>query len=108
MTARHLDAAATLAWAQVVDDHNPLHVDPDFAARTRFGGPIVHGSLLFALVCDALQEVGGHGGTVTVTFRAPVPVGSTITVAADGTGVRVRCGDTEPIEVSTSEGEDGV
>ncbi len=105
MTTRHIDTALTLAWARIVNDHNPLHVDPDFAATTRFGAPIVHGSLLFALVCDALQETGGHGGTVTVTFRAPVPVGSTITVVAEGTGVRVRCGDAEPVAVSTAEGE---
>lgn len=108
MTARDLDAAAIRAWAEVVDDHNPLHVDPEFAATTPFGGSIVHGSLLFALVCDAFQQAGGKCGTVTVKFRAPVPVGSTITVAADGTGVRMRCGDTEPAEVSTSEGEHSV
>jgi acyl dehydratase len=107
VTARTIDAAATLAWARVVDDHNPLHVDPEFAATTRFGGPIVHGSLLFALVCDALQDAG-HGGTVTVKFLAPVPVGSTIVVAAGATGVQVRCGDTEPVEVRTPEGEHDV
>jgi acyl dehydratase len=104
MSTKDIDAATILAWARVVDDHNPLHIDPEYAATTRFGGPIAHGSLLFALVSDALQA-SGHGGTVTVKFRAPVPVGSTITLAVTGEDVRMRCGDTEPVEVRTSEGE---
>ncbi|QRP43128.1 MaoC family dehydratase [Amycolatopsis sp. FDAARGOS 1241] len=92
-----LDAATIAAWADVVDDHNPLHLDPEFAARTRFGTPIVHGSLLFALACDALQT-SGTPGAVTLRFRAPVPVGSTVSVTVDGAHLRLRRGDAEPVE----------
>jgi acyl dehydratase len=56
MTAesRVVSADDVARWAEVADDHNPLHLDAAFAANTRFGRPIVHGSLLFALVADAL------------------------------------------------------
>lgn len=98
------DAATIAAWARVVDDHNPLHVDPEFARRTRFGGPIVHGSLLFALVCDAVQAAG-RGATVSVRFRQPVPVGSRVTVDVSGAVPRLIVNGREPVEVSTG-GED--
>lgn len=99
MTELPVDQRVTAGWAEVVDDHNPLHVDAEFAARTRFGAPIAHGSLLFALVCDALQEAGGHPEEVAVRFRAPVPVGSTVRVAARSDDVHLECDGGEPVEV---------
>ncbi|MDQ0381367.1 MaoC family dehydratase [Amycolatopsis thermophila] len=99
MTELAIDERVTAAWAGVVDDHNPLHVDAAFAATTRFGGPIAHGSLLFALVCDALQQAGEPHEAVAVRFRAPVPVGSTVRVEVRGTGARLECDGGEPVEV---------
>ncbi|WP_255953463.1 MaoC family dehydratase [Streptomyces odontomachi] len=99
---RHLTLDTALAWAEVVDDRNPLHTDPEFAATTRFQRPIAHGSLLFALICDALQQGGAHHGDLTVRFRAPVPLGSTVALERDGAGVRLRCGDHRPVDVTWS------
>lgn len=96
MTA--LDAAAVGRWADVIDDHNPLHLDPEYAATTRFGTPVVHGSLLFALVCDAVQEAGA-GDDVRVRFHAPVPVGSSVDVVILDGRVRMTAGSVEPLEV---------
>jgi acyl dehydratase len=70
-----LDPALVAAWADVVDDHNPLHLDPSFAATTRYGRPIVHGSLLVALRCDAAQASAGGWRPERIRFRAPVYVG---------------------------------
>lgn len=37
------------AFGKVVGDSNPVHVDPEYAAKTRFKSPIAHGmtSLVF-------------------------------------------------------------
>lgn len=100
---RLLDEATTAAWARVVDDHNPLHVDAEFAAKTRFAQPIAHGSLLFALVCDALQTTATTPArSVTVRFRAPVPVGSAVEITASGSQARVRCDKVEPVDVKVT------
>jgi acyl dehydratase len=98
---RILAAADVTAWADVVDDHNPLHLDPDYAARTRFGRPIVHGSLLFSVVCDAVQDSSGWapGQVLRMRFRSPVPVGEPVHLEHEGATLRMRCGVAEPVEI---------
>jgi len=36
------------AFARVSGDDNPIHVDPAFSARTRFGRTVSHGMLIYA------------------------------------------------------------
>lgn len=99
-------------WADLARDHNPLHLDPHFAAGTRFGVPIAHGHLLACVVLDELQAVLGSrlvdGGEIDVRFRAPVPVGSELTVDlmntgdAEGTTPQVRCEGIDVLDVSVT------
>jgi acyl dehydratase len=66
-------------------DDNPIHVDPAFARRTRFGKPVAHGMMLYGLICALL---GRHfPGAVQIEqwlmFPAPTFAGELITVAAE-------------------------
>lgn len=43
-------------FARLSGDDNPIHVDPAFAARTRFGRTVAHGMLLYGVVCGLLSR----------------------------------------------------
>lgn len=73
-------------FAEATGDHQFIHVDPDAAASTPFGGTIAHGYLTLSLVpyllaqCLTVNEVimGINGGVKELRFLSPVPVGSAI------------------------------
>jgi acyl dehydratase len=47
-------------FARLSGDTNPIHVDPAFAAATRFGHTVAHGMLLFAVASAAINRwIGG-------------------------------------------------
>ena len=83
-TEREITAKDVRTFADITGDDNPLHVDPEYAARTRFGGPIVHGVFLAGLISKILgRDFPGHGSvavSISCKFLRPVPVGSTVTV----------------------------
>ncbi|MEE8406987.1 MAG: MaoC family dehydratase [Acidimicrobiia bacterium] len=73
------------AFADATDDHQFIHVDPERASLTPFGGTIAHGfltlSLTVTLAGEADLDVGEpkmaiNYGLDKVRFPAPVPVGS--------------------------------
>lgn len=43
-------------FATLTRDDNPIHCDPDFAARSHFGGTVAHGMMLYSSICKALSE----------------------------------------------------
>lgn len=43
-------------FARLSGDHNPIHVDPVFAAGTPFGATVSHGMLLYSRLQGALQQ----------------------------------------------------
>jgi acyl dehydratase len=72
------------SFADVTEDHNPIHVDPAFAAGTPFGGTIAHGYLTLAMVAPLLEELlAVEGAAMSINygldklrFPGPLPVGS--------------------------------
>jgi len=82
LTEKHVQT-----YADLTGDHNPLHFDQDFAARTKFGALIVQGGLttglLHALVATDLPGPGTVFLTQHWDFVAPVYIGDTITAEAE-------------------------
>lgn len=71
------------AFASVTGDHNPVHVDEEFAKTTRFGKRIAHGMLTASLISAVLaNKLPGEGSVYlgqTLQFVAPVFAGDEIT-----------------------------
>ena len=82
-----VDQRAIDAFADVTQDHQFIHVDPDAAARTPFGGTVAHGfltlSLLSRMAADAMARpetvrMGVNYGLDKVRFIAPVRSGKRV------------------------------
>lgn len=71
------------AFAEVSSDRNPVHMDEEYAAKTRFGRRIAHGMIAGSLISATLANDLPGPGTVylsqQLTFRAPVFIGDVIT-----------------------------
>ena len=68
-------------FADVTGDHNPLHLDDDFASKTRFKGRIVHGMLTASYFSTILAMLPGPGTiymSQSLFFRAPVRIGDAV------------------------------
>lgn len=79
LTQDHVEVFADLSG-----DHNPLHLDGDYAAETMFDGPIVHGTLVEGVISAALAAFDGVVvyASKDLTFHAPVRPGDTVRVEA--------------------------
>src|SRR5689334_14657649 len=81
---RTLTAEDIQLFAVLSGDVNPQHLDPEFAASTRFHGVIAHGMLGGALISALLGTRLPGPGTIylgqTLRFLAPVCIGDTLTI----------------------------
>jgi acyl dehydratase len=87
---RTVDVADLTAFAGLTGDHYPLHVDEEYAKKTRFGTRIAHGPLTFSLAVGLVGMSGFYGNAIVAlieiaTLRALKPVipGDTIHVQAE-------------------------
>ena len=74
-------------FADATNDHQFIHIDPDKAAQTPFGGPIAHGFLSLSLlsflneqnsIMPANLAMGINYGSDKVRYLMPVRVGKRI------------------------------
>jgi 3-hydroxybutyryl-CoA dehydratase len=75
-------------FAGITGDFPGVHVDEEFAKRTRFGGRIAHGALMVGFVSTVMARMtallpppGGVSSRYDVKFVGPVRIGDTITTA---------------------------
>ena len=82
LTSKHVES-----FAELSGDHNPLHFDKEFAAKTKFGKLVVQGGLTTGLLHALVAEDMPGPGTVFLSqnwkFTAPVFIGGTITATAE-------------------------
>ncbi|MBS1250723.1 MAG: (R)-specific enoyl-CoA hydratase [Chloroflexi bacterium] len=99
-------------FAKVTGDHNPLHLDENFAKKTRFSGRIAHGILGVGLISAVLgTQLPGPGAiylSQSVNFLAPVRIGDKITAEVEVTKwkpdkniihLETRCFNQDEVEV---------
>lgn len=82
-----IDQERVNEFADVTLDHQFIHVDPDAAAATPFGGTIAHGFLTVALLPHFFEELAVRPDNLVMSlnygfdklrFLAPVRVGSEV------------------------------
>ena len=77
-----VDQAAILIYAQITDDFNPIHVDPDFAATTPMGQVIAHGMLSANLIIQSIALTFGTAraarSALDIRFTRPVFAGDVV------------------------------
>jgi len=84
--SRHLRKVVSDAdiemFAQVSTDHNPVHLDDDYARDTIFEGRIAHGMLTAGLISAVIgEQLPGHGTIYlgqSLKFLAPVRPGDEV------------------------------
>ena len=84
------------AFAELSGDHNPIHLDEEYAAGTRFGKRIAHGMLSGAFISAVLgyefQERRIVYLSQTMRFVFPVFIGDEITTTATVNQIREEKG----------------
>lgn len=74
-------------FARVSGDHNPLHMDEDYARKTQFKGRIAHGALTASYISAILgNDLPGPGAVfmeLNLKFVRPVRIGDTVTSSAE-------------------------
>jgi acyl dehydratase len=102
-------------FADATLDHQFIHIDPERAAQTPFGGPIAHGFLTLSLLVHLSTSIpsdlpkfegvlmGVNYGMNKVRFINPVPVGSRVRATATTSEVVLKGNAVDQTRVMTVE-----
>jgi acyl dehydratase len=76
-------------FAELSGDDNPIHVDPDFSARTKFGQTVAHGMFLYSVICGVLgSQLPGPGMLQLeqeLMFPSATPTGEEVEIRVEVT-----------------------
>jgi 3-hydroxybutyryl-CoA dehydratase len=96
MSAEHTKTVTetdVILFAGITGDFNPVHVDAEAAARSRFGARIAHGMLSAGFVSAAIaMKLPGPGSiymSQSLRFTKPVMLGDTVTARVEVAEVNV-------------------
>lgn len=83
-------------FADITGDHNPIHVDAEFAATTQFGQRIAHGALSASFISAVLgNDLPGPGAVfveLNLRFRRPAFIGDEVIAVAEVAEINQRNG----------------
>jgi acyl dehydratase len=77
------------AYAEASGDHNPIHIDDDFARSVGLPGRIAHGMLQMGIAGTVAAEAAGGGARLRklqCRFAGMVVPGDTVTFTAEPNG----------------------
>ena len=80
-------------FAQVTTDHNPVHLDDNYAQKSLFEGWVDHGMLTASLISAVIGgQLPGHGSiylSQTLKFLAPVRPGDSVYAKVSVTDINI-------------------
>ena len=92
-TGKTITEADILLYAAVSTDTNPVHINAEVAAASRFKERVAHGMLTAGLISAVLGNQLPGPGTIytgqTLRFRGPVKIGDTVTATVEVTEINV-------------------
>jgi acyl dehydratase len=111
---RTLSQEQVTLFADLTEDHNPIHVDPEHAKASPFGTTIVHGYFTVAMLAPLTNELlSVNGASMSINygidklrFPSPVPVGARFRCGAELTEVTELNGGVQIKIIATVEVED--
>ena len=78
------------AYADAADDHNPIHLDPDFARSVGLPGTLAHGMIELGILAEAISTwAGGSANLRSLSCRFSKPLQAGDTIICTGTVVAV-------------------
>lgn len=81
--------------AEISGDYNPIHVDREFCAKTRFKKPVAHGIFLYGLIQGAVWKFLGDGVEYVeqeLMFPTPTYSGEELTIWVTISGIQKEQG----------------
>ena len=83
----HINESTINEFARISGDHNPLHMDEQYAAKTQFGKRMCHGMLLASffsrLVGMYMPGKNALYFSQTLNFQTPCFVGDKVTIEGE-------------------------